>query len=68
MVLRDRVDARFDAVVTSVDRRGASIQLREPAVLARLDGDAHPSLGAEITVRLDSVDPQAGNVHFEVAR
>jgi exoribonuclease R len=68
MVLRDRVGERFDAVVTSIDRHGASIQLRDPAVLARLDEPGAPALGSEITVQLASADPVAGSVHFTVAR
>jgi hypothetical protein len=55
-------------VVTSIDQHGASIQVRDPAVLARVDGPAPPALGTEITVQLASADPLAGSVHFTVAR
>jgi exoribonuclease R len=66
MVLRSRIGERFDAVVTSTDRHGATIQLRDPAVLARLD--TAPTLGAEVNVLLDAVDTVAGTLHFEVSR
>jgi exoribonuclease R len=66
MVLRSRVGERFDAVVTSTDRHGATIQLRDPAVLARLD--TAPAVGAEVNVVLDAVDTVKGTLHFEVAR
>jgi exoribonuclease R len=66
MVLRSRIGERFDAVVTSTDRHGATIQLRDPAVLARLD--TAPALGAEVNVLLDAVDTVAGTLHFEVSR
>ena len=66
MVLRSRVGDVFTAVVTDVDDRGGVIQLREPAVLARIAPDGW-SLGDEIEVRLRRADPDAREVLFERA-
>lgn len=59
---------RFDAVVTDIDERGARIQLTDPAVVARLDGDdpkvAELEPGVAIRVRLTAADPKARRVSF----
>jgi exoribonuclease R len=60
--LAGRVGETFIAVVTNVDDRGAVLQLRDPAVLARLDGEA--ALGEELRVRLAEVDVAARRVRF----
>jgi exoribonuclease R len=64
MVLRHRVGEVFPVVVTDLDDRRAVIQLRDPAVLARLD-PAGRTLGEELDVRLVSTDPQTRQVTFE---
>ncbi len=62
VALAPRIGEVFRAVVTNVDDRGPVLQLRDPAVLARLDGEA--ALGAEIEVRLTEADPAARRVRF----
>jgi exoribonuclease R len=59
LVLRDRVGEVFTAVVTNVDDRGGVVQIRDPAVLARVGGIDESRLGHEVDVRLDVVDLQA---------
>ena len=63
MVLRSSVGSSFPVAVTDIDKRGAVIQLRDPAVLARMPADGR-RLGEELTVRLSSVDPVARQVVF----
>ncbi|MFC5999309.1 RNB domain-containing ribonuclease [Quadrisphaera sp. GCM10027208] len=64
-VLAGRVGETFEAVVVDVDSRGGGeIQLADPPVLARCDGDLE--LGAEVTVRLDSADVAARTVRFSL--
>lgn len=62
-VLAPRVGEEFDAMVTIVGRGAASVQLRDPAVLATV---ANPSLepGSEVRLRLDAVDLAARSVSF----
>ena len=43
------------------------VQLRDPAVRGRLEGDG-PEPGSEVTVRLDRADPATRSVAFSVAR
>lgn len=62
MLLEGRVGESFDALV--IDEK--LLQLREPAVRARLDGDC-PEPGSEVTVRLQAADPTARRVEFELA-
>jgi VacB/RNase II family 3'-5' exoribonuclease len=63
VMLEGREGARFDAVVTDVDERGARIQLSSPAVVARVDGKgAMP--GDAITVELEAADIVNRQVHF----
>jgi exoribonuclease R len=66
LVLRDRVGEQFDAAVTNVDDRGGVVQLRDPAVLARVDGVTEADLGDEVTVRLDRVDVATRKVTFSL--
>jgi exoribonuclease R len=61
-VLQRRVGETFDAVVTGVDERGATIQLADPAVRARLGGRA--PLGERVAVRLTRADPATRTVAF----
>lgn len=67
VVLQGSVGRTFDAIVTDVDaeRDRGRIQLREPAVVARLPA-AGLTLGAEVRVRLTEADPEAGRVRFEL--
>jgi exoribonuclease R len=62
-VLVPLVGSEFDAVVVDTDDRGATIQLAEPAVRARLD-DHQARPGERVRVRLDSADPTARKVVF----
>jgi len=63
-VLQGREGARFTAVVTDLDDRGARIQLSELAVVSRVDGKgALP--GDTITVELVSADPTRREVRFQ---
>ena len=65
-VLADRVGEMFDAVVVDLhERGGASVQLRDPAVLARCRGDDLP-LGDEVRVRLVEADVLQRVVRFEL--
>ncbi|MDX1691910.1 MAG: RNB domain-containing ribonuclease [Acidimicrobiia bacterium] len=66
MALRSRVGERFRAVVTDVDGDRARVQLRDPAVIARLPA-GNLGLGEEVEVLLDEVDPDARRVHFSIA-
>jgi exoribonuclease R len=59
--LAGRVGEVFDAVVIG----DGAIQLRDPAVRARCDGE--PPLGKAIRARLERADPESGEVRFAVA-
>lgn len=66
-VLATRVGEEFDAVVVDLhERGGATVQLREPAVLARCRGD-DLTLGEELQVRLVEADVMQRVVRFEPA-
>jgi exoribonuclease R len=67
-VLQRRVGETFEAVVVEVDEDGDGglVQLREPAVAARCDGEALP-LGERIEVRLELADVMQRQVRFTVA-
>jgi exoribonuclease R len=63
--LKDRVGEEFDAVV--VDQRGEGeslVQVTEPAILAKCDGEAE--LGAAVRVRLVEADVVSHTVRFAV--
>ncbi len=60
--LEGRVGESFDALV--IDE--GQLQLREPAVRARLDGGC-PEPGSEVGVRLLRADPTTRRVEFELA-
>ena len=62
-VLAPQVGRTFAATVVRTSDRGTDVQLRQPAVTARLAGVELP-LGAEVQVRLDAVDPAARTVTF----
>ncbi|MEV7804841.1 RNB domain-containing ribonuclease [Microbispora sp. NPDC088329] len=67
-VLRPRIGEVFDAVVVDVadGKPGGQVQVTEPAVIARCDGDRLP-LGERIPVRLTRADPQTREVRFTAA-
>ncbi|MET8143799.1 RNB domain-containing ribonuclease [Sphaerisporangium sp. NPDC005288] len=67
-VLRDRVGQTFDAVVVDVEdgRPGGVVQVADPAVVARCDGDGLP-LGEKVQVRLTRADLLTREVRFTLA-
>ncbi len=67
-VLESGVGDTFQAVVVDVDEDdgGGTIQLKEPAVTARCEGDDLP-LGEQIDVMLEVADVRKRLVRFAVA-
>ncbi|HSF26994.1 MAG TPA: RNB domain-containing ribonuclease [Actinomycetes bacterium] len=65
-VLAGAVGRVFPAVVVEVREGGGVVQLREPAVRARCDGEALP-LGELVDARLVEADVQTGTVRFALA-
>jgi exoribonuclease R len=63
VILEDRAGDIFDAVVVEVNKKGGTIQLFDPAVLASCDGRL--PLGAKIRAKLAEVDPRAGSLKFQ---
>ncbi|MDH6126829.1 RNB domain-containing ribonuclease [Kitasatospora sp. GP82] len=70
-LLRGREGEDFDAVVIDIDERkpaNGTVQLCEPAVIARCDGNSHHlPLGERIRVRLTKADPATRTVRFSPA-
>ena len=66
LLLKDRCGEVFRGVVVETGAKGGEVQLRDPAVRARLDGPQLP-LGEEIDVRLVAVDVTKRRVTFERA-
>lgn len=64
VVMRGREGQVFEAVVTDEDERGVRIQLRDPAVVARLSAN-HVNPGDEVRVRLVEANPAQRLVRFE---
>lgn len=66
-LLEDRVGETFDAVVVEIDERdgGGVVQLVEPAVTARCEGNL--PLGDRVRVRLTLADVVKRQVRFELA-
>jgi exoribonuclease R len=64
-LLQDMIGETFDAVVVDIDERegGGVVQLVEPAVTARCDGDDLP-LGERVKVRLERADVMKRQVRF----
>lgn len=61
-VLRDRVGEQFEAVVLD-NRKGSSLlQLQDPAVIARAEGEM--PLGTRVLVRLTQADVDRREVRF----
>ncbi|MEV7968735.1 RNB domain-containing ribonuclease [Sphaerisporangium sp. NPDC088356] len=67
-VLRDRVGQTFDAVVVDAEdgKAGGVVQVADPAVVARCDGEGLP-LGARVQVRLTRADLLTREVRFTLA-
>jgi len=66
LILAPRVGEVFPAIATDINKHRVTIQIRRPAIVARLEASAI-GLGDEIEVRLADADPRAGVVQFEVA-
>jgi exoribonuclease R len=66
MVLQHRVGEVFRAVVVEANAHGGTVQLAEPAVRGKLDGD-HPPLGEAVDVRLTEAVPEKRSVRFALA-
>ena len=66
LVLESRCGEVFRGVVVEAGVKGGEVQLRDPAVRARLDGGGLP-LGQEIDVRVRAVDVTKRRVTFERA-
>lgn len=66
-LLRDRVGQTFDALVIDVDdkRQGGQVQLTDPAVIARCDGQL--PLGEQVSVRLAQADLSTREIRFTLA-
>jgi len=64
IALRCRIGEMFDGVVLSHSRKGAKVQLREPAVLAPIRDQ--PEVGAVVRLRLDAVNTKKRLVEFSV--
>ncbi|MGW0776289.1 RNB domain-containing ribonuclease [Streptomyces sp. NPDC002835] len=71
VVLQDRIGELFDAVVVDLkdnDPSAGTVQLEDPAVVARIDGDGTPlPLGERLQVRLTEADPARAKVRFTPA-
>jgi exoribonuclease R len=61
-VLTSRVGDEFDAVVVDRSDKGATIQVLDPAVVAKADGPGEP--GDEIRARLTEADVATSTVRF----
>lgn len=69
-LLRGRVGEDFEAVVIDIDERRpgtGTVQLRDPAVVARCEGGGQLPLGERIRVRLTTADPVTRTVRFAPA-
>lgn len=67
VVLAPRVGERFEAVVVEAGARYGLVQVREPAVRARCEGEDLP-LGERVQVELVTADPTARTVLFRRVR
>ena len=67
VVLSGRVGERFAGTVTDVDKkRGARIQLADPAVITRVPAD-NLEIGAVVALHLDEADPSRRLTRFSIA-
>lgn len=64
IALRCRIGETFDGIVLSHTRKGAKVQLRDPAVLAPIRDQ--PEIGDVVRLRLEAVDSQKRRVEFTV--
>lgn len=67
LALSDRVGQVFTAAVVNLDQRRAVIEIAEPAIVAEIAPDG-VALGAELRVRLVSVDQRERTLRFERVR
>ena len=67
-ILERSIGQTFEAVVVEVDRDedGGTVQLRDPAVTARCEGEELP-LGERVEVRLELADVMQRQVRFALA-
>ncbi|MDJ0467128.1 RNB domain-containing ribonuclease [Streptomyces sp. H27-C3] len=66
-VLEDRVGELFDARVVDIkdnEPTVGTVQLEDPAIVARIEGDGSLPLGERIRVRLTQADPGSAKVLF----
>ncbi|WP_242111795.1 RNB domain-containing ribonuclease [Luteimonas aquatica] len=70
VTLAPRVGETFEAAVIEVDRddpRQGDLMLRDPAILARVAGDAPLPLGERIRARLVEADPRTRTIRFAMS-
>lgn len=65
LTLAPYVGETFEAIATDVDDDKVTLQIRTPAIVARLRGDG-VGLGDEIEVKLVEADPMQRTVEFEL--
>ena len=66
LTLANRVGEVFPAIATDVDDDTVTLQIRNPAIVARLEASG-VGLGNDIEVRLTAADPERRSVSFELA-
>ena len=66
LTLAGRVGDVFRAIATDVDGDRVTLQIRAPAIVARLNASG-VGLGDDIEVRLTEADPSQRSVTFELA-
>ena len=64
VMLQDRIDEVFEAVVTDLDERGARIQLGDLPVVTRVAAH-HVEPGDTVRVRLTGADPETRKLAFQ---
>jgi exoribonuclease R len=67
VLLADRIGEMFDATVVNVDKDRANVLLRDPAVIAHIDGRGR-ELGEDVRLRVVAADPSTRRVEFEAQR
>ncbi len=65
VVLEGRVGESFEGTVTDIDRRGARIQLCDPAVITRVPANGL-GIGSLVRLRLDEADPLRRLARFSI--
>ncbi len=66
MVLQHRVGQGFHGVVVEADHHGGTVQITDPAVRGKLDGQMLP-LGQTVDIVLIQADPLTWSVRFRLA-